>query len=351
MGSEDVRGATKERARRLVDELIASSAQGDRRAARRRCLAAMGLVSIMRNELKGEEIVAWRFVKNASRREQGIQALLRLSDDELGGFAYDAVGPVSSQINSTKLLGTVLKHTDEAQLLRTTISNALKSGETGAAAIFHLAATVPDSFCAIVDDQALLSFCKRIIVSGGGISPRWYYGAKLFCLFIMHKPSPWPSDEELVTELLSAICKVLVQETMLALYRDVAPKSVMDFCLSCSSLLPLIAACCRTIADNGWWSEVHLQDTMTVLARMLITSLHSKRGGFIRFNALQAYTLSILFSLVESRSIFRAIPDTSLFDLGAILMKTLLKTAIFDIRSPDLFEKVSPMLTIHDASH
>lgn len=96
----------KRRARKLLDKLIIATKGKDEPAAAQlqRCNAAAGLVMIVEGELDGEQIVARRFVKSATRKAAGTRALLKLSDDELGKFRHQVIGTTSAQTASIKLL-------------------------------------------------------------------------------------------------------------------------------------------------------------------------------------------------------------------------------------------------------
>ncbi|KAG8915704.1 hypothetical protein FRC00_001076 [Tulasnella sp. 408] len=327
-----LRSVTKRKASKLLNELIKASTRTGRNTAgrRERSRASWGLIDIIKREPDGEDIVARRFVKKASRQEWGIRALLRLSDDELDELGYDALSPGSKEIASTKLLGTVVQHTSEAQLFRSTISDWLRDDERGVAAILYLATTEPGSFCANIDDQILLNFCKRVVASEERLSPKWYCGAKLFCILLMHKPLWWRNEQPTV-ELLSSVGKVIFHETIVEIRRNFPEDS--------PSLLPLIAVCCATIRINRWWSALPQEDTMSVLARRLISFLHSESEDIQIFNTSQAYALSTLLSLLESATIANIIPEFALYRLGVILMKVALKKRFLDIGGSDLFAK------------
>ncbi|KAG9048543.1 hypothetical protein FS837_012612 [Tulasnella sp. UAMH 9824] len=331
------RSAAKRKARKLLNELTKASC-GRRtglEAARRqeRSRAASGLLDIIKSEPDGEDIVARRFIKKASRQKRGIRALLMLNNDELNELGYDALSPDSKDVASTKLLGTVMKRTNEAQLFRSSISDWLRDDRRGAAAILYLATTEPGSFCANVDDHILLNFCERVVAPEERISPRWYCGAKLFCIFLMHsRPHSWRYE---TFQLLSSVDSILVHETIAELSVEFGRNIVEPS----PSLLPLITVCCDTIRNQRWWTALPNQDTMGVLVGQLINFLHSESEGIQSFTTSQSYALWTRLSLLERPPIVNAILDNSLSKLGTILMNAVIKKRFSDIGGTDLFAK------------
>ncbi|KAG9041875.1 hypothetical protein FS837_011632 [Tulasnella sp. UAMH 9824] len=171
----------KRRARRLFAQLIGAEEFGEGQAAsrQRRYEAARGLVKISNNEGGGAKVVGRLFLKGTRRREEGIKALLRLSDDELDEFGYKAIGHVAEVILSTKLLATVMNRTRESIFFSQCISTALTGGH-GTAAILHLAITETRSFFAHVTSARLFIFCKQVIENEEQTGLKWYCGAKLY---------------------------------------------------------------------------------------------------------------------------------------------------------------------------
>lgn len=344
VASRVLRSGIKRRARKLLNELIKASAGRDGQAAarERRSQAAMGLVDIIQNEPDGEKIVVGRFLKKVSRQERGIQALLRLSDDELDQFGYDAVSPVSERITFSKVLPVVSKYMNETQLLRTTISTAFGESGKGVAAILHLALMDTQSFCFYVKQLSLHRFFGRIVVSDGTPSPRWYCGAKLFCVLLIWDFSYSYSrrDGQLIFDSLSSVCKMAVRTATAALQAYATIQSEQNS-VQARRYLPLIALCCNAIRNNRWWNALPQQSTMDAFMQLLIPFLHLEGGDLQSYNTSQACALSTLLSLFDRAPFTNDIPEISLTSLGTVLLETALKRRIVDTRSTDPMTKVS----------
>ncbi|KAG8955183.1 hypothetical protein FRC04_009641 [Tulasnella sp. 424] len=244
------RSATKRRATKLLDELIQANntKDGQATARQRRHKAATGLVEIIENKLDGKEIVARRFVKSASRQDQGTQTFLRLSDDELDLFGFKAISPVPKPLAFTKLLNVVVKHTSESQFFRRTISTALRDGEEGVAAILYLATTETRNFFLDIDCQILIDFCNRLITKEAPSCPKWYCGAQLLGILLqMISASSKTKHGHFIMKTIPFICEELIREVTTIVDPNMPEELRKEPVPHDAPLLLLIAVCFNTI--------------------------------------------------------------------------------------------------------
>ncbi|KAG8899950.1 hypothetical protein FRC00_000467, partial [Tulasnella sp. 408] len=113
---------------RLTTEAKPHKADSERQKRRE---SAKALVDILENQPDGEDIVARRFTKTAERQQAGLQALLRLSDDE-----PDQVNPALTNMNETDsscLLTMLLEHSKGRTLFQDSLTNILENATFGIA--------------------------------------------------------------------------------------------------------------------------------------------------------------------------------------------------------------------------
>ncbi|KAG8955181.1 hypothetical protein FRC04_009639 [Tulasnella sp. 424] len=334
------RSAAKRKATKLLDELIQANntTDGQATARQRRYKAATGLVEIIKNKPDGEEIVARRFVKSASRQDQGTQALLRLSDDELDLFGSRAVSPVPEPLAFTKLLTVVVKHTNESQFFRRTISTALRDGKEGVAAILYLATTETRNFFLDTDDRILASFCNRIVKKEAPSCLKWLCGAKLFCIFVRE------SDKFLYTQLTTAtarsVCKELIQAFTETLDPSASEASRKDPVTGDTALLYTIAVCFDAVIQDFHQSCFPTLESINTFIDCLISLIPSGYGTSQSLNIKSAFALSTLRSLVQNHVIVTAISGDTLFKLGVMFLDMTLYRPALEIREAGTHEKV-----------
>lgn len=312
---------------------------GQTPARERRYEAARGLIDILKNERGGEEIVARRFGK-IGNQDQGARALLKLSDDELDRFGYEAVTPVSDSIAFMELLHVVLKYARKPIFFKTTISTALEEGEDGVAAILHLAMVEPKMFFLNVDRQLVLNFCARLVTKEGSLYPKWYCGAKLLCILFIHDVCPEGSGLlPLVHQILPSILKELIQKATATLNRDAAERSKDDSATTCPPLLPLIAVSCEEILNRGYWSAIPPSDILNPFIAILIDILRPEIAGPRHLSIECGFALWTLMSLLKRR-IVNFIPNNNLCKIGEILVDVMVHRPWDLVIPEDSFEKV-----------
>lgn len=332
----------KRRARKLLAQLVKAEKQISGSVAQRlmRHDAAIGLVKIVENERGGEEIVARRFVKKASRQGKGTRALLKLSDDELDQLEFRAVSPVPKPLPFTTLLGVVLKHTNESQFYRTTISTALRDGGTGAAGILYLATRETSNFCSNIEDKLIISFCERVLTHTVSLSSRWYCGAKLFCLFLEHDVTLRSRAGIPTLNLLSFLFELLIQNATIAPNPEPPRSSGKDPTDPGPVLLPLIAMCCDYIGSKECWSSLPHSSNLSIFVKRLITLVHSEDTGPRCLNTERGFALSILLFLLKRTSAIKFTPIAEISQLGSILINMALYQWVLDVQEADVFAMV-----------
>lgn len=341
-----VRSATKRVARNLLDDLVDANDERDGKATarRRRFQAAAGLIDIIENEPEGQSIVARRIIKGELRQDGSIEAVLRLSDDELDEFGYGAVSPISEMCASQKLLDAVVKHTTDSSFFRTTIPRLLKDGKKGTAAILYLATKETGNFLLHVKDTLILNFCVRVVTTEEILRPKWYCGAKLFCLLLIQPLSirGRPAFGLMMTKLLSSVCKPLIHRVTAELEWNTSRTFQKDSISIRLRILPLVAGCCNSMRHHGNWSTLPpaCAQILNPFAEQLINFVHYENDDSLLRNTESGYALSIILSLIERESPASSISQTSLAKLAAELMSTVLHKRAFEVQKPDIFAKV-----------
>ncbi|KAG9048547.1 hypothetical protein FS837_012616 [Tulasnella sp. UAMH 9824] len=202
------RSLVKRRARKLLGKLVEADKKEDKPtvAKEQRCDAAAGLVQIMEEELDGEEVVVQAFVEQSSKKDEIMQALLKLSDDGLDNFAYEAISPISTPMAHRKLLALVLEHSTESSFFQGIITPLLGASTEGTAAILYLAMKEARAFFTQVDHQLVFNFCSKVVLVEEPLSPKWYCGVKLLCMLLKYPDhAEWEEKFPSVLELFSAV--------------------------------------------------------------------------------------------------------------------------------------------------
>lgn len=343
-------GSVKRRARKLLVELITAddTKHGSLGARQRRWEAATGLVEIIRNEHNGEEAVARRFVKRASRLDEGTRALVRLSDDELEKHGYKAINPVSDVIVSAKLLDTLMEYTKSAPFFKTTISAVLGDGKNGVAAILHLATTERRRFFKNIDDWVIFNYCKRIIETEEPLCPKWYGAVKLLCKLLIHPDRAEWKYQKLLPPLLSAVCKSLIQGLVANLQAGASAKSQND---STSLLLPPIAFCCERLEISPEWDALPAPSTLQPFIELLISLSRPQDTSTRILKARRGLALDTLVSLLRFPSAMDLLHETEAVSLSTFLADIVFHPWSLDTQDADSFERVRETRLITHATH
>lgn len=306
------------------------------------------MVEIIENIPDGGEILARRFVKSASRQDQGTQALLRLSDHELDLFGSRAVSPVPEPLAFTKLLDVVRKHPNESEFFRRTISTQLRDGEEGVAAILYLVTTMTPTFS--IDLAGLIiDFCNRIVTKEASFCLKWYCVTKLQCILLEERPLTGfarlirpirprqPRQPRTIT--LSSICKGLIRATTSILDPNVSEESEKDPVGLDAPLLFMIAVCCHTMKKEDR-SCLPTSDIVNTFVKRLIDLIYPAFGSLQVLNMKCAFALSTLRSLVKNQLIVTAISGDTLSKLGTMFLEVGLNRWALNIHGAERFEKV-----------
>lgn len=343
-------GSVKRRARKLLVELITAddTKHGSLGARQRRWEAATGLVEIIRNKPNGEEAVARRFVKRASRLDEGARALLRLSDDELEKHGYKAISPVSEVIVSAKLLDTLTKYTKNTLFFKTTISAVLGDGKDGVAAVVHLATTERRRFFKNIDDWVIFNYCKRVIETEQSICPKWYCAVKLLCLLLTYPDRAEWKYQTLLPPLLSPVCKVLIQGLVANLQAGASAKSQND---STSLILPPVAFCCERIEIGPDWDALPPPSTLRHFIELLIGLSQPLDTSKWILTAKRGLALDTLVSLLRSPPILDLLHETEIASLSTFLADIVFHPWKHDTQDADAFEKVREIRFINHMAH
>lgn len=317
----------KRRAKKLLVQLITVDKRKDKSTARsQRSEAATRLVEIAEKERGGEEIVARRFVKTKSRREEGTRVLLALSDDEIDEIGLGPIDTVLPQPASVKLLRIVMKHTNDATFFKKTISTALESGAQGGLAILHLATQNPLSFFGNIDHKLILGFSERVIGTNGLLSPRWFYAVKLLSILLDRVPPCAWRASELVPSLLSNLFRGIIEQRNPGSQGD-----GWDVYIRSLRLLALATQCCNAIKTDFDSTILPPTETLQPFIQCLIDLiLPADDDGVRDLNAERGWAFSTLLSLLKFPGIVELIPSNKLSRLGALLMDMTLYSWTLD---------------------
>lgn len=329
---------TKRKAKKFLVQLITAEEGEDEPAARRqRYEAASGLIQIVKKGLPQTYIVAQRFLKTASRRDQGTRALLQLSDDELNELGYKAIHPVSEPTASMLLLDVVSGNSNEALFFRKTISPALKDGTEGTAAILYLGLTEMEGFFLNISERVIFDFCKRVVNAEVLLCPRWYCGVKLLCvLFLNLHRSEWKYSH-LLPSLLSDIFKGLIQQGQGEERLDAESEGTGPEKPSFDSpqLLSLVALCCEEIEEDSDFAALPPPETLKPFIELLINIVLPVVASSRSLSTERGLALWALIPLLKCPSVVGFIPADRLPSLGSFLLDMALHPKAVRIQEVD----------------
>ncbi|KIO29290.1 hypothetical protein M407DRAFT_6248 [Tulasnella calospora MUT 4182] len=303
---------------------------------RQRKEAANNLFIFANDENGGAEIVAQRFFKTDARREEGIRALLRLSDDELGETGFRHLDPLSPSLPSIGLLKLVMGYTSDQIFFQKIISSAMKDGNQGALAIIYLATHQDTSFFSWINHHLILDFGNRAIAAEGVLSPRWYCGVILLYHLFKSTSLTVLRDSQLLPSLLSSLFEGIIKQRQVPSNSDTLPESQTDFGLCCPQLLPLIAKCCDKLVHTFYNNVFPTQEIVKSFVELLLNIIQPDHIGPRCLDTERGLALWTLISLLKFPLVVRLIPQDRLSSLGAFLMDTALHSwsTIIDGASP-----------------
>ncbi|KAG9048545.1 hypothetical protein FS837_012614 [Tulasnella sp. UAMH 9824] len=331
----------KRRARRLLKELInAAKGEDEPTAARlQRSSAAEDLVIILEEEPDGDEIVARRFVKKASRKAEGTRALLKLSDDELDKFRYEDIDTGFKTTPSRKLLGAVLEHSNESSFFKETLSPLMEDGTEGAAAILYLALEHARNFFPSIGGNLIFDFCKRAVNTQEILSPKWCCAGELLCILLTSSDRDKREDRTLGQFLLSMILKPLIQTVIEERKTVITRRSKYSFVFRGVPVLPLLAACCKTIQGNAEMEELARSTLLNSFLMMLLGFVFPRGPGSRRLGRERGLGLYILISFLKIPSVAQLFLDVGLYRFTNSLVDMVLRRWTLEFEVATAFEK------------
>ncbi|KAG9019783.1 hypothetical protein FRB90_007926 [Tulasnella sp. 427] len=337
------RSLVKSNVRRFLDDLAKPEGPNElsKVGRQRRQLAAAGLIKIVREVPDGEDTVAQRFIKSASRLKRGTLALLRLSDDELLRYQEKAISPVAKPVAFMTLLDVVLKRVNSSSFFETIITNAMRRGSGGTAALLYLATQETDMFFNNVDDQILLRFCKRVITAASPLSAEWCCVANLFVFLLVRRPSmpSGPGIELNLADILAEICRHGVAKAAEELAEGRPEDSRRYFVTDGFPLLHLLAVCCDRIELYNLWNTLPLPKHLGPFV-VRIVDLTSQSNGKVH-DVNSGYAISITLTLLERNKVVSSIPEAKLPKLCSTLVDMVLYGRGFEIKADDIFAKAN----------
>lgn len=297
-------------------------------------------MKIVEADRDGREIVARRFVKSASRTAEGTRALLKLSDDELDKFGYQAISATSTTSASRKLLVVVLKHSNESSFFKKTILPLMEDGTQGAAAILYLAIAHARNFFPCIGGNLIFDFCKRVVSTQEILSPQWYCAGELLCIVLTSSDRDKCKDRTLGQFLLSTILKSLIQIGTEERQAVVTHTSKYRFVFRGVPVLPLLATCCKAIEGNAELGELARSTPLKSFLELLIHFVFPRDPGSRSLDTEEGLGVYTLISFVKIPSVANLFLDVELSRFARLLVDMVLHPWALKFDDATPFEKV-----------
>ncbi|KAG8946762.1 hypothetical protein FRC04_011418 [Tulasnella sp. 424] len=200
----------KRRAKKLFLKFTTQSRHQTRTPGwRRRRDAADALIQIASKEVGGEDIVARRFVKTASRQKDGTNAILSLGVEECDRFDADPNTPgyLSLQTSgvAARLLNLVVSHSKGSSFFSETIPGILRhvdSNPEASVAIPYLATAFPNQF-ELTDPVLVQDFASWLVTEYEDSSLWWLRGIRILDL-LMNRVLPDAPRQREMKRLMAA---------------------------------------------------------------------------------------------------------------------------------------------------
>ncbi|KAG8937691.1 hypothetical protein FRC00_002375 [Tulasnella sp. 408] len=294
---------------------------------------------IAEGESSAGKFVARRFVKSASRKAEGTRALLKLSDDELDKFGYEAINPISTSMASRKLLTVVLKHSDKSSFFEQAVLPLLRDGTEGPAAILYLAMAEPRSFFARIKDRTVFDFCSRVISTQEAARPKWYCAVKLLCLLLQSSRRDESRYQTKLQSLLFAILQSFIHLVTEERQTEVHPNSEYQFVFRGLPVLPLLAACCERLEDNQELDDLARSTPLKSFLEFLIRFVFPEDPPPRRLNAEEGLGVYTLISFLKVPSVAKLFVNVELSRFARFLVDMVLKPWALNFAFASTFEK------------
>ncbi|KAG8914433.1 hypothetical protein FRC00_013640, partial [Tulasnella sp. 408] len=244
---------------RLTTEAKPHKADSERQKRRE---SAKDLVDILENQPDGEDIVARRLTKTAERQQAGLQALLRLSDDEQG-----QANPALTNMNETyssRLLTMLLKHSKGRTLFQESLPNILENATFGIAGVRFLA-TQDMQGIMLLDPRLVANFVRRIMQNTNVGSSHWYNGAALLDFMLRpmwQTPQTYPLTSHLIVVVFEEVTKAFDPKNKSTTTSSTTQNShVVD----AAALRAVYSSCLFVMRENGdssGWIPSHLPHSL-----------------------------------------------------------------------------------------
>ncbi|KAG9040467.1 hypothetical protein FS837_000577, partial [Tulasnella sp. UAMH 9824] len=225
--------------------------KGDSETHKRR-ESAKALVEIIRSQPDGEDIVARRFVKTAERQQAGLQALLRLSDDEQD--QAETVLSNMTETDSSCLLTMLLEHSKGRTLFQDTLPNILENATFGIAGVRFLAELDMQGVM-LLDPRLVANFVRRVMQNTNVGSFNWNDGVALldFLLRPMRQvPQTSPLASHLARVVFEEVTKAFDPQNKSSTTSSTTQNSHV---VEAAALRAIYSSCVFVMRENGDPSE------------------------------------------------------------------------------------------------
>ncbi|KAG8955176.1 hypothetical protein FRC04_009634 [Tulasnella sp. 424] len=321
------------RAKRLVVNLISANDDEGPSARHQRRKAAKALLDLAEQEADGADIVTRRFIKQSSRRREGIRALFKLSDEELDDVENKAFPTTTTEPTvSIRLLELIREYTKESLFIKTATS-VIRSGTQGAAAVLHFVTRMEDFF-SYVDHSLIVDFGVRIVKTENSLTRTWYTGLTLLVTAI-ERTSP-DNLSHLAGTLhvaLSSVVGGVVQQGSRIRAGAVAKKEKSHFCDP--PLLPLVARCCAKSEPVLDLLQFALPppSILTSFIDLTLNIALEMDASQCRFSLEGGFALTALAFLLQIPTVILYVPPGRLPAIGTLFVDIVLHPKAPEIQS------------------
>lgn len=224
--------------------------------------SAKALVEIIENQPDGEDIVARRFIKTAERQQTGLQALLKLSDDEQDQ-ANSALSNMS-ETDSSCLLRMLLEHSKGRTLFQDSLPNVLENATFGIVGVRFLA-TQDMQGIMLLDPRLVTNFVRRIMQNSNVGSSYWYNGAELLDFMLRpmwQTPQTYPLTSHLIVIVFEEVTKAFDPKNKSATTSSTTQNGHV---VEAAALRAIYSSCLFVMRENGdpsGWIPSHLPHSL-----------------------------------------------------------------------------------------
>lgn len=327
-----LRPLAKRRAKRLVISLINVNVEDGPSARHQRRKAAKALLDLAEQEPEGADIVTRRFMKQSSRRREGIRALFKLSDEELDHVDHEASHATTEPTVSIRLLELIREYTKESLFIKTATS-VIRGGTQGAAAVLHFVTSMEDFFSHI-DHSLIVNFGVRVVKTEHSLTRKWYSGLTLLVTAIERtSPDNLGHLAGTLHVALSSVIGGVVEQGSRTRAGAVAKKEESRF--RDPSLLTLVARCCaesEPVLDLLQFA-LPSPSILTSFIDLALNIVHEMDASQCRFSLEGGFALTALAFLLQIPTVVRYVPPGRLPTIGALFVDIVLHPKAPEIQS------------------